>query len=324
MTKKFLSILIITSCLLVACSNNSANKKKHQLETKIQFTDDAGSLVRMNQPATRIISLYPAHTENLFCLGLNQEIIGVSKNDVYPIEVKNKPVFDFRSDPEKIIAADPDLVLIRPFVKRISPEFVKSLENAGINVVSLFPSHFKQFESYIKKLAQLSGKETKADQLLSQFNQAISEVEKKVQSMKPRVRVFFESNRNNYRTVTKRSIAAHAIKTAGGVNIAEDAQELRKGSSIAAYGAERLLEKAEDVDVYIAQKGIMNPVISVNVIYQRPGFAVISAVRNKRVYIISEKLVSSPTFRFAEGVKKLACFFYPEIQSNLLSNIGNR
>ena len=49
--------------------------------------DDDGQTVSFSQPFSRIISLYGAHTENLFSLGLDEEIIGVSRSDdfrVYP------------------------------------------------------------------------------------------------------------------------------------------------------------------------------------------------------------------------------------------------
>lgn len=40
-------------------------------EYVIDFTDDSGRRVKMEAPADRIISLYSAHTENLFALELD-------------------------------------------------------------------------------------------------------------------------------------------------------------------------------------------------------------------------------------------------------------
>src|SRR4030065_480208 len=80
------------------------------LNAEIRLVDNTNKIIVMKNPAKRIISLYSAHTENLFSLGLDKEIIGVYKNDNYPFQAKSKKTYDYKSDPEKIIAADPDLV----------------------------------------------------------------------------------------------------------------------------------------------------------------------------------------------------------------------
>ena len=65
-----------------------------------RIKDQAGRLIDAGTGFTRIISLYGAHTENLFALGLNQEIIGVSPNEAHPPEALAKPVFSYHDDPE--------------------------------------------------------------------------------------------------------------------------------------------------------------------------------------------------------------------------------
>ena len=146
--------------LLGACAKNKDASADivagNEGSSEIQFKDDSEKMVQMDTPAKKIISLYSAHTENLFALGLDDEIIGIGKSDAYPAAVMNKERFDYRADPEKIIAVEPDLVLIRPFIKKSNPEFVEALENAGVNVVSLYPDKFEEFADYIKKLALLT------------------------------------------------------------------------------------------------------------------------------------------------------------------------
>lgn len=77
-----------------------------------------GKKVSTERPFKRIISLYGAHTENLFSLGLDKEIVGVSVNENHPPCVLTKSVFSYHDDAEKFIAARPDLVLIRPMIAR--------------------------------------------------------------------------------------------------------------------------------------------------------------------------------------------------------------
>ncbi|MBI9014477.1 MAG: ABC transporter substrate-binding protein [Clostridiales bacterium] len=278
----------------------------------IDFTDDSGYRIRMEKPADTIISLYSAHTENLFALGLDREIIGVGSSDIYPYEALSKEVYDYKSDPEKVIASRPDVVLIRPFIERHSPDFVKSLRRTGITVVSLYPDSFDEFDEYITKLGMITGKETTAERLLSEFHFELQAISHEIISTENQVGVYFESSDREYKTVTEASMAAYAIDLAGGRNIASDAVPVEEGSSIAIYGTENIIEKADDIDVYVTQRGVMGAGGNTHSISIRPGFDVIKAVKNDRVYEINQKIISSPTFRFIKGVKALQRAFYPE------------
>ena len=282
----------------------------------IDIVDDLGNTIRLAVPAQRIISLYSAHTENLFSLGLDTKIIGVGRSAQYPPKALEKARFDYRSDPEKVIAANPDLVLIRPFIKRSYPQFIAVLERVGIPVVALYPEHFEDFDDYIRTIARLTGKERQAGLLLAEFHQQIDRIHKVTAEISPKVKVYFESVEKGYKTVIPDSLPARAIATAGGQNIVQDAKPIKQGSSIAIYGVEKLLEHAHEIDVFVVQKGAMNAGANVQAIAKRPGFHVIKAIKEGRVLVIDEKLISSPTFRYVEGIQKLVRMFYPSLISN--------
>jgi len=50
------------------------------------FTDQMGREITINYPPKRIVSIVPSQTELLFDLGLDQEIIGLTKFCIHPIE----------------------------------------------------------------------------------------------------------------------------------------------------------------------------------------------------------------------------------------------
>ena len=313
MQKTAFSVIVILLLTIVSgCSSVAPGQK----EGKIRITDDLGKTIIMEKPAGRIISLYTAHTENLFSLGLNEEIIGVYATESYPPEAILKPAYDYREDPEKVIAAKPDLVLIRPFIKESAPDFVRALENSGVNVVCLYPEKFEQFDDYINKLGILTGREKEADSLLQDFHRNLKAIENITAGLQKK-RVFFEATETEYRTITTDCMAATALRLAGGMNIAADAQPIKEGSSIAPYGTERILAHANEIDVYIAQRGSMNAGGTPHAIKIRPGFYTIKAVKEGKIYNIDEKLVSSPTFSFAKGVGELARMLYPDTFDDL-------
>jgi iron complex transport system substrate-binding protein len=223
-------------------------------------------------------------------------------------------MFDYSGDPEYIIAASPDLVLIRPFIRRHSPGYIRELERAGIPIVSLYTDNFDNFDDYIRRLASLAGLD--AGPKLAAFHAELNAIRAKTAAIKAedRQRIFFESTETEIRTAANGSFPALAIGFAGGVNIAGGAEPVSRGSSIAAFGMERVLEHADDIDVYAAQSGAMRQ--GGAAIPDRPGYSVIKAVRNGRVFVINEKLISSPTFRFLTGVKELARYMYPDLMDD--------
>lgn len=274
--------------------------------------DRSGRRIEVGMPFCRIISLYGAHTENLFALGLDEEIIGVGRNEKFPPEALKKPVFSYHDDAEKFMAAKPDLVLVRPLIDRVYREFVRKLEQAGIAVVSLQPVGIMDMYDYWRDLGRLTGREASAERMVAGFRSAVAAVTARVVRIPEaqRKRVYFEAIHRKMKTFSRSAIAMFVLETAGGVNVAADADQMRQ-TNIAAYGKERILAKAGEIDVFLAQHGPMNPV-SVEAIKSEPGFSVIKAVRENQVYLIDEMIVSRPGPRLIEGILRIEAILYPK------------
>jgi len=316
-TTKVIASLICLGLIFTGCSKPTESVETNSNETyEIVIVDDSGTEIKLKEPAQRIISLYSAHTENLFEIEAGDQIIGRGKSDVYPVKVLDKTIYDYRSDPEKVIAAEPDLVIIRPFIERKSPDFVKAIKQVGIPVVSLYPEHFDDFDDYIMTLALLTGKEDVAKSKLNTFHKEIEILEQKTKELDTNVGVYFESTQTEYRTVTLNSMPGKAIQIAGGYSVAGDLEPIKEGSSIAAFGIESILEKAEEIDVYISQRGVMNAGGNYHTIVIRPGFKAIKAVEEKNVFEINQKIISSPTFRYVKGIHEMARMFHPDVFDN--------
>jgi len=265
----------------------------------------------VKKPYTRIISLYSAHTENLVSLGAESQIIGISTSDDYPAEILTQPRFSYREDAEKFIAARPDLILVRPMIERSYPQLLDKLQQAGITIVSLQPTSVDEIPGYWQALGDLTGRNKEADKMITTFEENLAEMAATVQAipMSDRPKVYFESIHKRMKTFAPRGIAIFVLEQAGGINIASDARQVRK-TNIAAYGKERILARADEIDIFLAQQGRMNPV-TVKQIINEPGFQAIKAVRKGKVYLVEEALVSRPSLRILEGIKKLHRLLYP-------------
>ncbi len=309
-------IIIYITAVFCGCSEDSAHNGSLS-KSAVNFIDDDGIEINLDKPAERIISLYSAHTENLYYLGVGNKVIGRYKTCTYPPEAAFVEKFDYNGDPENIIAANPDLVIIRPFIRKKAPEYVKTIENAGIKVVSLYPDKFDKFDDYINKLAYLTGTEERAKKLLSKFHSEIENIKAVTSKISEKETIFFEATETNIRTVTADSMAGLAIEYAGGINIAKEAVPMEKGSSIGEFGEEKVLMNADKIDVYVSQRGSMNSGASKQGISERAGFDTIKAIKNGRFFTINEKLISSPTFRYTKGVKEIARFLYPKEMNDI-------
>ncbi|MDR0383260.1 MAG: ABC transporter substrate-binding protein, partial [Spirochaetaceae bacterium] len=221
--------LCLLSCVRQEPPPSNGNVGNAPGTERNSVTDDEGNTVSFDRPFTRIISFYSAHTENLFALGAGASVIGVNSTGGYPETAKIIPVFEYTGDPEYVIAASPDLVLIRPFIRRRNPAYIAALEKAGIPVVSLYPETFDDFDGYIRRLALLFGMD--AEQKLQEFHSGLRSVEESASSIKNRLNVFFETTENGTRTASPESLPAIAITTAGGINIAKDAKPVNPLSS---------------------------------------------------------------------------------------------
>ncbi|MFH1217856.1 MAG: ABC transporter substrate-binding protein [Pseudomonadota bacterium] len=275
------------------------------------IVDSAGRKVEAAHPFSRIISLYAAHTENIAALGLESELIGITESDDYPPRVLGKKRFSYKEDPEKFIAARPDLVLVRPMIERSYPQLIDKLRQAGIVVVSLQPNTVGEIADYWRTLGALTGRTAEAEKMVADFQQGMAEIGARVGSIRPgeRVRVYFEAIHKKMKTFAPQSIAIYVLQQAGGVNVAADAFQVRE-TNIADYGKERILAKAEEIDVFLAQQGRMNPVTR-ETIMNEPGFPAINAVRQGKVFLVDERLVSRPTMRILDGVRQINAILYP-------------
>jgi iron complex transport system substrate-binding protein len=259
----------------------------------------------------RIISLYSAHTENLVSMGAADQLVGISPADNYPEYILDKKRFSYREDPERFIAARPDLIIVRPMIERSYPQLMAKLREVGIDIISLQPTSADEIFSYWRELGKLSGHEQEAEVMIENFTSRLNQIKSRVDQIPAENRpgVYFESIHRKMKTFASESISLFALEQAGGRNVATDASQVRN-TNIAAYSKERILAKAQEIDVFIAQRGRMNPV-DIETIRNETGFQAIKAVRNNNIILIDEELVSRPTMRLIEGITELHSRLYP-------------
>jgi iron complex transport system substrate-binding protein len=219
------------------------------------------------------------------------------------------PEFSIHDDVEKFLAAAPDYILLRPMHLSASPALFETLSNSGIKIWSKQCTRAVDLYDFWLELGRLTGREPEAQAMITKFKAEVEALTDRTKD--PRPGVFLESIHKEVKTFTPDSIPIWLLTLAGGRNIASDSEPTRPGQIVANYGPEKLLEKADQVDIFISQEGPMNKV-SLKTIKDREIYSVMPAIKNGRIYRVPEELISRPSPSLTEGLRLLKAMIHPE------------
>ena len=164
--------------------------------------------------------------------------------------------------------------------------------------------------TYWKILGILTGRNKEAECMTEQFKQSADAFRLITEGQTNRYHVYFEAIHTKMKTFTRGAMADFVLSAAGGINVAADGRPSR-GTNIAIYGKERILSRASQIDVFISQSGTMNR-ITREMIKNEPGFHIIEAIQDNRIFIVDEKIVSRPTMRLLYGISEIGSYLYPD------------
>jgi iron complex transport system substrate-binding protein len=254
--------------------------------------------------AQRIISLAPSITEILYCLNLDDEIVGVTTFCNYPAKALKKEKIGTFSTPdvEKILSLKPDII----FATSLEQKFiVKKLKQLNLNIHISAPSNIQALFESITEIGKLTNREKQAKKLIHQMKAKIKKVNKKVGQIpvQKRQKVFIEIWHDPLMTVGKDSFINELIDIAGGVNIAKDIAR-----NYSYFSAEQVIKRNPDCIIL----GYMVKDKSLHFINKRLGWSQINAVKNNQIFSdINSDLFLRPGPRVVEGIKEIHARLYP-------------
>ena len=184
----------------------------------ISVTDDAGNIITLNKPATRIISLSPHVTELIFAAGAGERLIGTVKYSDYPEAAKAIPrIGDNRQlDIERIIAMKPDLLVV--WMHGAYERVLEPLRKSGIPYFFSEPHKLEQIPETLLKLGSLFGTEKQAQMSANAFREQLTQLSTRYQN-KSQVRTFYQVWGKPIFTLNDKSIVSDVLRICGGKNI---------------------------------------------------------------------------------------------------------
>jgi iron complex transport system substrate-binding protein len=292
-TNWLLVALLSLILVLTACGPGS------QTPTQYVF-DDLGRLVAINGTPQRIISLAPSNTEILFALGLGGKVLGVTDYCDYPPEALNKTKVGGYANPdvEKIVALDPDLILV---AHGTPMEVVNSMAGLGLTVFGIKTTDLDDLLSDIRTIAEITDKEVEAQTLTFEMESRIQAVTNQTVELEQRPRVFYIVWHDPLWTAGSGTFINELIEKSGGVNIFQNV------TGYPTISIEEVIARDPEIIITSSWPGVYEWTMN------STELEVTAARQSGSVYTCDDNLVQRPGPRLVEGLEWFAHFIHPEI-----------
>jgi iron complex transport system substrate-binding protein len=262
------------------------------------------------RPATvpkRVVSLAPNLTEILFALGVGDRVVGVTRYDDYPPEVKKLPRVGGFIDPsvEAILALKPDLVVCVPNMG--GKNRLETLSKIGVPVLVLPAYAMEDIFKAFRVLGRVFEKTSESETLMKDMRSRIRRIEKLLKD-RPRPRVLLIYGHRPIMAAGKGSFGDTLIHIAGGQNVLADSK-LRYPT----VPMEVVIRLKPEVIIDASASGTgaeMTPK-EVQRVWNR--WKILPAVRSHRVFRFDSALWFRLGPRIVDGLDKLVGLLHPEI-----------
>lgn len=237
--KELITKMAMLSCHLLININNGISSKLRKilcilltiiycsftahLSSAADVMDDEGTIVRLEKPAARIISLAPSLTEIVYAAGAGAKLVGTVEYSDYPEEAKALPIigrFDLLNM-ERILELQPDLIVAwQTGNPRAS---INRLRELGLTVYIAEPKRLASIPSHIERLSILAATENLAQKSIATFNLKLDSLQQEF-SFKSPVDTFYQVWDTPLITAGGIELINDIIKLCGGKNIFSNIQ----------------------------------------------------------------------------------------------------
>jgi iron complex transport system substrate-binding protein len=247
---------------------------------------------------SRIVCLTEETTETLYLLGEGDRVVGISGYTVRPPEARSKPKVSafINARFDKIEALKPDLILA---FSDLQADIAAELVRRGYPVVTFNQRSIGEILRMIRMVGALVGRQDAAETLADNLERDLDSIRARAAAMPRRPRVFFEEWDDPL--ISGICWVDELIEIAGGQTFFPD---LRNAS----LAKDRIVtpDAVRDADPEVIIASWCGKAMKKRTIVERPGWSVISAVRNDHIYEIKSTYILQPgPAALTEGVAQL-------------------
>ncbi len=245
----------------------------------------------------RIVSHTASNTEIVAALGLDHHLVGVDDHSDYPPDlVASLPRIgpDLGIDVARVKALNPDLVLTSLTLPG-HEKTLAALRDAGLPLLVMNPISLDDIAGDIERIAKALGAASRGRELATRFRAAL----RPAASAGPPLPVLVEWWPKPVIVPGRDSWVNPLLHLAGAYNPWQSAPE----KSLAVETSE--VVSAAPEAIVIAWCGVPEHNYRPEIVRRRPGWAAVPAVRNGRIFPVSEAWLGRPGPRLTGGLDRL-------------------
>jgi iron complex transport system substrate-binding protein len=288
--------LTVAVVALVAAGGASS----HRTATAFPVTIHAANGdVTITKRPSRVISLSPTATEDLFALGAGKQVIAADEDSDYPKQAPRTKLSGFTPNAEAVAGYNPDLVVVSN-----DGGIVAQLQKLGIPVL-LEPAADTIAQAYdqIRQLGAATGQSGGATKVVRGMQRKLTTLIRSVPKSRRHLRVFHELSPDFY-SATSATFIGRVYKLFGFSNIADGADNTN--TDYPQLSAEYVV--SADPQIVVLADSVCCGTTAANVA-ARPGWSELAAVKQHRVVAVDDSIASRWGPRlvdFADAVARVA------------------
>jgi len=248
----------------------------------------AAGTMRIQARPDAIVSLSPTATEMLYAIGAGSQVKAVDSLSDYPASAPVTKLSAYQPNAEAIAAYKPDLVIISNDLDGI----IAKLRELSIPVLDLpAAANLSGVYGEFTQLGEATGHVAQARREDDTLRLAISKIIAAVPEQAKPITYYYELATNPYYSVTSSTFIGSVLSLLGMKSIADAAKGAAAAGGYPTLSAEFILKANPDY-IILADTGPTGGGQSAATVSARPGWSVLSAVKDKHFILLNADIAS--------------------------------
>lgn len=294
---KIASSLLVTVAimLIAACGNAGGTSATSTSSFPMTLTTSKGQVTIPHQPS-RVVSLSPTATDDLFAVGAGKQVVAVDSYSTYPAEAPRTSLSGFTPNIEAIAGYKPDLVLAADDTDNL----FEQLTQLQIPVLVEPPAaDLNGAYAQLNQIGQATGHAAQAAAVVSGIQREVKSLVQSVPRPARPLKIYHELDQTYY-SATSGTFIGQIYKLLGLQNIADQAPG---SNNYPQLSAEYIISSDPDL-IVLADTVCCSQ--SPATVAARPGWSAISAVKNNAVVPVDDSIASQWGTRIVLFLKAIA------------------
>ena len=248
----------------------------------------AGGKVRLTSRPAAIVSLSPTATEMLYAIGAGSQVKAVDGNSDYPANAPHTSLSAYQPNAEAIAGYKPDLVIISNDIGGITAKLnalsIPVLDlPAATNVAGVY-NEFTQLGAATGHVAQANAEDQR-------LKAGISQIVSAAPHHPAPLTYYYELGVSPYYSVTDSTFIGSLLTLLGMRSIADTAKGAAAAGGYPSLSAEYILKANPDY-IILSDTGSAAGGQSAATVSARPGWSVLTAVKDKHIVVLNADIAS--------------------------------